>query len=60
MGKLFKCDLKCSPPDVAHVEFVTVVCLFIKVVGNKESKFFSHRYLIEFNETNRMSHVPHL
>ena len=32
----------------------------LKVVRNKKSKFFSHRYLIEFYETNRMSHVPHL
>ena len=32
----------------------------IKLVRNIESKFFSHRYLIEFNETNRMRHVPHL
>ena len=32
----------------------------IKVVRNKKSKFFSHRYLIEFYQTNRMSHVPHL
>ena len=32
----------------------------IKVVRNKKSKFFSHRYLTEFYETNRMSHVPHL
>ena len=31
-----------------------------KAVRNKKSKFFSHRYLIEFYETNRMSHVPHL
>ena len=31
-----------------------------KVVRNKKSKFFSRRYLIEFHETNRMSHVPHL
>ena len=31
-----------------------------KVVRNKQSKFFSHRYLIEFYETNRMSHLPHL
>ena len=29
-------------------------------VKNKKSKFFSHRYLIELYETNRMSHVPHL
>ena len=33
---------------------------YFKVVRNKKSKFFSHRYLIEFYETNRMSHVPHL
>ena len=32
----------------------------IKVVRNKKSKFFSHCYLIEFYETNRMSQVPHL
>ena len=32
----------------------------IKVVRNKKSNFFSHRCLIEFYETNRMSHVPHL
>ena len=32
----------------------------LKVVRNKKSKFFSHRYLIEVYETNRMSHVPHL
>ena len=32
----------------------------IKVVRNKTSKVFSHRHLIEFYETNRMSHVPHL
>ena len=32
----------------------------VKVVRNKKSKFFSHRYLIEFYETNRTSHVPHL
>ena len=32
----------------------------LKVVRNKQLKFFSHRYLIEFHETNRMSHVPHL
>ena len=32
----------------------------IKVVRNKKNRnFFSHRYLIEFDETNRMSHVPH-
>ena len=34
--------------------------MIFKVVRNKKSKFFSHRYLIEFYETNRMSHVPHL
>ena len=30
--------------------------------GSQKQKieFFSHRYLIEFYETNRMSHVPHL
>ena len=32
----------------------------LMVVRNKKSKFFSHRYLIEIYETNRMSHVPHL
>ena len=32
----------------------------LKVFRNKKSKFFSHRYLIEFYETNRMSHVSHL
>ena len=32
----------------------------LKVVRNKKSKFFSHRYLIEFYETNRMGHFPHL
>ena len=32
----------------------------LKVARNKKSKFFSHRYLIEFYETNRMSHVLHL
>ena len=26
----------------------------------KAVRIFSHRYLIEFYETNRMSHVPHL
>ena len=31
-----------------------------KVVRNKKSKFFSRRYLIEFYEINRMSHVLHL
>ena len=30
----------------------------VKVVRNKKSKIFSHRYLIEFYETNRMSDVP--
>ena len=34
--------------------------VILKVVINKKSKFFSHRYLIEFHETNRISHVPHL
>ena len=33
---------------------------FINVVRTKKSKFFSHLYLIEFYETNRMSHLPHL
>ena len=30
--------------------------------GSQKQKieFFSHRYLIEFYETNRISHVPHL
>ena len=32
----------------------------VTVVRNKKSKFFSHRYLVEFNETNRMSHFLHL
>ena len=32
----------------------------VKVVRNKKLKFFSHHYLIEFSETNRMSHVLHL
>ena len=34
--------------------------IIVKVVRNKKSKFFSHRYLTEFYERNRMSHVPHL
>ena len=32
--------------------------LGLKVVRNKKLKYFSHCYLIEFYETNRMSHVP--
>ena len=32
----------------------------VKVVRNKKWKFFSHRCLIEFYETNRKNHVPHL
>ena len=32
----------------------------LKVVRSKKSKFFSHRCLTEFYETNRMNHVPHL
>ena len=32
----------------------------LKVVRNKKIEIFSRRYLIEFYETNRMSHVPHL
>ena len=43
---------------IEHVLFPSV--FKIKVVRNKKSKFFSHRYLIEFYERNRMSHVPHL
>ena len=37
-----------------------LVKLSFKVVRNKKSNSFSHRYLIEFYETNRMSYVPHL
>ena len=40
--------------------FNLITSFKFKVVRNKKSKFFSHRYLIEFNETNRISHFPHL
>ena len=43
---------------VDHIDIFDT--FYIKVVRNKKSKFFSHRYSIEFYETNRMSHVPHL
>ena len=35
---------------------------FSQVLSSQKQKIeiFSHRYLIEFYETNRMSHVPHL
>ena len=32
----------------------------IQTVRNKKSKLGSHRYLIEFYETNQMSHISHL
>ena len=34
----------------------------VTCTGSQKQKieFFSHRYFIEFYETNRMSHVPHL
>ena len=37
-----------------------LILVGIKVVRNKKSKFFSHRYLIEFSETNRMSHMSRI
>ena len=43
-----------------EIHEISRLIFFIKVVRNKKSKFFSHRYLIEFYETNRMNHVPHL
>ena len=54
--QLFFCETPTVPVS-PEVEFRN---RDIKVVRNKKSKFFSHRYLIEFYETNRMSHVPHL
>ena len=44
-----------------YIEIYPVIVVLkwgLKVVRNKKSKFFSHRCLIEFYETNRMSHVP--
>ena len=43
----------------SFLNFLRTFCK-LKVVRNKRSKFFSHRYLIEFYETNRTSRVPHL
>ena len=37
-----------------------IILISLKVVRNKKSKFFSHGGLIEFYETNRILHVPHL
>ena len=54
----------CSNKYAAVIEFPTKklaqIIADFKVVRNKKLNFFSHRYLIEFYETNRMSHVPHL
>ena len=41
-------------------EYLHGIQYSLKVVRNKKSNFFSHPYLIEFYETNRMSHFPHL
>ena len=48
------------PHDLLKSSMNRIINNAFKVVRNKKSKFFSHRNLIEFYETNRMSHVPHL
>ena len=44
--------------NLNNPESTVCIAFRIKVVRNKKSKFFSHRYLID--EINRMSHVLHL
>ena len=54
--------LSCStlPDFLTEMTLVIVTINMLKVVRNKKIEIFSHRYLMEFYETNRMSHVPHL